>query len=197
MRNGKNLATAVLLVGRHPLPEVLGIDAIVIRVRQEVLNLLGIVPEDDDSVQVVGFHGRRPFEAVQRRENARLVVFFRGLHDAPPDRERQCIVVDRVLPGGHLEPPLAVSLERLARLDQVMHFLAPGVAQQTGVGLFDQGRETQVFRMIRDHQEIERPNELRPHTARRPHQLSAREPVSEFRTEKVADHAGVGRIGGV
>ena len=51
--------------------------------------------------------------------------------------------------------------------------------------------------MVGDHEEVERPLQARAHAGGRGHFLATGESVGFLRAESVADHAGVGRVGGV
>ena len=53
MRNRQDLAAGFLLVRLHPVPQVLGVAAVVVGERDEIFDLAGVVPEHHDPVQVV------------------------------------------------------------------------------------------------------------------------------------------------
>ena len=87
VRDGEHVAAGLLLVGRHPFPEVAGIVAAERRQRGVGLDLAGlvaVVAEDDVAVEVVAAGVRGPLVADERREAARLVGFFGGLDRLVP-----------------------------------------------------------------------------------------------------------------
>ena len=81
------LAAGLLLIGGHPLPEVL---RVVAAKRRIIVNgstwrgLVAVVTEDDVAVEVVAAGVRRPLVADECGETAGLVVLFRGGDDLLP-----------------------------------------------------------------------------------------------------------------
>ena len=140
---------------------------------------------------------RRPFVADERGETTRLVVFFRCGGDALPRRARHRHPLERILASDHRRTPSVVRLAALAGLDQVVHLAAELGLEQIRVRFGDHGREAEVFGVVRDDEEVERPTEPRGQAGAGFHRLAARKAIRLLRPESVADHAGIGRITGV
>ena len=200
----EHLAAGLLLRGRHPLPEVLGV--VVAERRQRGVGLdearLRAVPaEDDVAVQVVaaGVHG--PLVADEGREPARVVVGLGRL--------------DRLLPGravglgargrealGHLARAEALDdvergLHALSGVNQVVPFLALLRPQQGRVAAHQQREEAHAVRVVGDHEEVERPRELHRLPGRRRDLLAPGEAVGVARRQPRTGRAGVHRERGV
>ena len=75
----------LLLVVGHVLPQVLGVGAVELRERQDLLGPVGAVAEDHDPMEVVALDALRPLEAVEGGEDAGLVVALGGCDRTVPD----------------------------------------------------------------------------------------------------------------
>ena len=195
--DGQQPPARFFLVVGHPLPQVLGIDAVVLRVGHDLIGFVLGVAKDDYSMQIVARGRRRPLVADQRGEVTRVVVFFGCSGDALPRRARHRHPLEGILARKHGRTPCVVRLRALAALDEFNHLAAELGREEIRVRFGDHRRQAQVFRVIRDNQEIQRPTEPRGQSAAGLHGLAAREAIRFLRSETITEHAGVGRIAGV
>ena len=106
--DGEHVAAGLVLVGRHPLPQVARIVAAERAHRDEGLDaagLVAVVAEDDVAVQIVAAGVRGPLVADEGGEAARIVRLFRRL--------------DRFLPG-------AAVGRRAGEREQILRERCPG-----------------------------------------------------------------------
>ena len=201
----EHLAARLLLVGRHPLPQVPRVVAPVRLVDGERLDparLRAVVPEDHVAMQVVAAGVRGPLVADERGEAARVVRLVRRLDGLAPGRavgRRAGEELERLgeRPLGERDDDLERGVRPLARLDHVVP-AAPGRVRQhlrvTGEQLRE---EPHVVGVIGDDQEIERPGQLHALPARRHDLLALREAVGVTRADPGAEGSRVHREGRV
>ena len=194
MRNREHLAAGLLLVGRHPLPELLRVDGVVRRQRNDLVGLVLAVAEDHVPVEIVAVRGAGPLVTDESSEAAGLVVFLGGRGRPRPHRPREPRqVLQRIGAGQRPLHPRVVRLGPLALLDVVVDHLAPRALEELGVGFGDRRRKPEVLGVVGDDEEIERPAEPRRKAGVRRHRLAAREAVGFVGAQPGAEHPGVRR----
>ncbi len=134
---------------------------------------------------------------MQRRENARLVKPLGAVNNAVPHGALQVIILDHI--GGCVErgTPFHIGRNGIAGFYQVVEFTSPVVGEQAGVRFRDHRREAEILGMIGHDKKIQGPDKLRPCAHRCPDLLAPGKSICLVGAEDIADHAGVGGIGGV
>ena len=196
----EHVAAGLLLVGRHPFPEIAGIVAAgrQRRIGHDLACKIAVVAEQHVAVEIVAAGVRRPFIADDGREAARLVGFFRG--------------IDRIMPGGAIGVGTRIVKDRtleltraergddvdggggaLARLDHVIPFAAQRVREKLRFPFQEIREEAHIVGVIGDDQEVERPRKFRELSGRGHDLLALGETVGVARTEPRAERPGIKR----
>ena len=202
VRNREQLAAGLLLPGRHPLPQFLGVFALECRHRQDLLGLRFAIPVNHVAMQVVAAAGvGRPLVGDERREPAGLVVLFLDRDVLVPDGLGELRVHDqrRQLLGGLGGDQFHDGrLGILAALgEQVVPPLDGGVLHHLGIASLDLGDDAHAVGVIRYGDPVERFAELHGLTAGRHYFFPASEPHRLLGAERRSGAARVHRPGGV
>ncbi len=197
MRDRQRPAASARLVGCQVGPECLGVVAVIGRERQHLPRALRPVAEDDVAVQVVAARARRPFEADEGGEDAGIVIAL-GIGDHRlPDRGGHIGTADLVLAAAIAVDPFDEGVIAVA----LPHHLGPAAAglalQHQRIAAQEIVREADILGMIRNHHEIERPQQLEGPCSLALDHLAARDPVGLVRPERRARHARIRRPRGV
>ena len=191
--DGQQAVARLLLVGRHPVPQVLGIGGVVVGEGQDPVGPGLVSPEDHVAVQVVPAGAGRPLEADEGGEDAGLVVLLGVRRDPLPDRPRQGVVaLQGVVPLRHALAPQGVGPPGIAFLDEPVDLLAELRPQELGVGLGDHGGEAQVLGVVGHHQEVQGALQADAHPGAGHDGLAAGEAVGLLGSQGAADHPRVG-----
>ena len=202
VRDGEQLAAGALLVGLHPLPQVLGVLGHEGGERRQLVGERLAVTVDDVAVQVVAAAVvGGPLVGDEGREAARIVVALHDRRHLVPHVERD----RRIL---HRRRQLALALQRdafkhgrVGLLRIGVHLLVPAlehrVGHQLGVAGDDLAHDAHGIGVVRDREPVERTGEPHGDPGARDDLLAAREPQRLLRTDARAGADGVRRPRGV
>ena len=193
VRDRQDAAAGLLLVCGHEGPEILGILAVERGEGQDLLHPVGPVPEHHDPVQIVAIDGRGPFVTVEHGESARIVVFGGRVDDPIPDRALDLGVVVLGFPApevGH-HP----DRDRPGGIAALLHGFVPLLAlvgrEQSGIGLAEEIGDPEVLGVVREHQEVQRADQLGTLAAVGTDLFTPCETDGSFQWERVPDQAAV------
>ena len=152
VRDGEHLAARQLLVSVHELPEVRRILAVEGGKGNDLLHAVHVVAENDGAMKIVAVGHGSPFEAVQRGENARLVIPLGRFVGFRPSTGLELRLVDLVLVLGDGSENFPGGVQGLLRalLGHVVPFFAHRGGEQRGVATPNLIGQTQIFGMVGD-----------------------------------------------
>ena len=198
--NGQEFSTRAFLVTGHPAPQVLRVLGLVGAEGQYLIGKLLAIAKDHVAVQVVTTGHRGPFIADKRGKQAGGVIRFCRGRDQVPGSFRSChafIARHGINAAGLRCTPLIEGLAPLARPQELVDSPAILCRQDSRVPCCGQRRQTQVLRVVRDHDEIERQAQLRSDAGTGSDLLAQRKPVGLLRSERGAGKPGIGGKTGV
>ena len=200
MWDGEQSHAGLLLGLFHPVPELLGVFRVVGRDRQYLVRRVLAAAEDDVAVQVVAVGTRGPFEADERREQAGDVVALGRLGRLGPHALAEVGFGERIVASLRGEFPEFIAFEFAldgARFHDLCDLASELACKQLFVAVGDGCRQPEIFRMIGNHEKVERPCQPRGYSRGRNHFLAAGETKRIIRRHRRTDETGVGRERGV
>ena len=159
VRDGQHLATRLLRVCVHVLPEVRRILAVEGGIGNDLVHAVHTVAENDGAMKILAAGRGRPFEAVQRGENARLVPLLGGRGGVRPGRGRELVASKTGLPVRMETTASMAALMPSAGL--VLYIVVPALAVRVGEEFGAAGAnligDTHVLGMVGDGEPVQRP----------------------------------------
>ncbi len=169
VRQRQCLATGLGFVRLQPGVEIEGIvraERRLGRQRGDLAGTVSAVAQDYVAVQVVAFRDRRPFEADEGGEPARLVELVSSLGYVVPDPgvdlRAGAVVLEKLLGKGFVDEvedhvDRRFSSRRASYLERLVPFLALGFRHDVRSPVLNVRRKAHHVGMVRDHEPVERP----------------------------------------
>ena len=192
---GEDAAARRCLVLLHVVPQLRGILAVEHREGAHAAGLVGAVREDHDPVQVVAIGLRGPFEAGHGSEDARLVVGVRQLDELRPDRPAHVDVAEWIVARRNIgqQPRKRLHGAFPPAVEGFPHFAPALRGQEHRAGFANQGGQAHRLGMIREDQEIERPDQPEGLAGVRHDRLAARSAIDVRCRERRSQQARIRR----
>ena len=85
VRDSNGFPASLFLVGRQVRPEILRVIAVKQRERYGLAGLVGTIPKNNDTMEIVATRCRGPFKSDHCSKTTGFVVLIRDLYELPPD----------------------------------------------------------------------------------------------------------------